>query len=353
MIKPIYSLSFLLGLSLSQLNLAQAEALKGLSFAHGDWELVCNNTRFCQLVGYSIEGSENAVTVLFSRRAGPNQPIQGKVQLAQWDENSTLKKFPPKFAITLKVNQRNLGKISIDKSNPTSDLSSEQTLAILQALSRKSELVFDYGKFSWLLSDQGAAAVLLKADEFQGRIGTAQAWLKKGSKDEREVLPALAPPLIRKAALPKAQPQDASFAQKNYAELLAALRKTPGNEDCLAIADDAADKPELRSIRLSASQFLISTSCWRAAYNEGEGYWVVNASKPFKPVLVTTDATEYNQGTITSGQKGRGIGDCWSSKQWQWDGKNFVLADSSDTGMCRGIAPGGAWNLNAYETEVR
>lgn len=28
--------------------------------------------------------------------------------------------------------------------------------------------------------------------------------------------------------------------------------------------------------RLSADKLLVSQACWRAAYNTGDGYWVVN-----------------------------------------------------------------------------
>ncbi len=32
-------------------------------------------------------------------------------------------------------------------------------------------------------------------------------------------------------------------------------------------------------------------------------------------------------------------------EEWKWDGKGFVLAHATSTGMCRLIAPGGAWDL--------
>lgn len=330
-----------------------AESVTGLRFSHADWELACSNTRQCQLAGYQADESEPGVTVLLTRRAGANQPIHGQVQLAQADEVVSTTKTPAKLNLHFKINQRALGKVSLDASSLTALLSAEQTQALVQALAGKAQIVFENGQQSWRLSDQGAAAVLLKADEFQGRLGTSEAWIKKGSKPENTVLPALPKPTIQRAKLPKALAQDASFAQKNYRDLLAALRQSVKRDDCPALAPDAEAKPELSSLRLSETQFLISGLCWRAAYNEGEGYWVVDATKPFKASLVTANASEFNDGLLLSSQKGRGIGDCWSSQEWVWDGRNFLLSSSSFSGMCKQIAPGGAWQLMTYETELK
>ncbi len=331
----------------------QSEVLTGLRYSHADWELACSNTRQCQLAGYQADEGENGVTVLLTRRAGANQPISAQLQLAQMDEVTNKSGLPASFALNFKINQRPLGKIKLAQASLSGQLSAEQTRALVTALAGKAQIVFEHGQQSWRLSDQGAAAVLLKADEFQGRLGTSEAWIKKGSKPESTVLPALPKPIIQRAKLPKALAQDASFAQRNYRDLLAALRQSVKHDDCPALAPDAETKPELSSLRLSETQFLISSLCWRAAYNEGEGYWVVNATKPFKASLVTPNATEFNDGLLLSSQKGRGIGDCWSSQEWVWNGRNFLLSSSSFSGMCKQIAPGGAWQLMTYETELK
>ena len=53
-----------------------------------------------------------------------------------------------------------------------------------------------------------------------------------------------------------------------------------------------------------------------------------------------------------SEQKGCGLGDCWSVAEWTWDGQTFVQGATWDTGMCRLIAPGGAWQLPTLVTTV-
>lgn len=47
--------------------------------------------------------------------------------------------------------------------------------------------------------------------------------------------------------------------------------------------------------------------------------------------------------------KGRGIGDCWWVRQWQFDGRGFVRTSEAGDSMCRGFA-GGAWQLPTYVT---
>ncbi|MDE2429132.1 MAG: DUF1176 domain-containing protein, partial [Burkholderiales bacterium] len=87
--------------------------------------------------------------------------------------------------------------------------------------------------------------------------------------------------------------------------------------------------------------------------NQGTAFFVVGDRSPYHAELVTTDGSDYDKGVISSGQKGRGLGDCWSFESLTWNGKQFVQSASSSTGMCRLIAPGGAWDLPDFVTEVR
>lgn len=56
---------------------------------------------------------------------------------------------------------------------------------------------------------------------------------------------------------------------------------------------------------------MISALCWRAAYNEGGGYWVVDSKLEGNPVLITVSGSDYGECEIFMSQKGRGLGDCW------------------------------------------
>lgn len=121
------------------------------------------------------------------------------------------------------------------------------------------------------------------------------------------------------------------------------------DSDCPSLSD----KNSWRVSRLNSTQLLAQHECWTGAYNAGMGIWVLNDTKPYKPTLVTTSATDYDKGKITSVQKGRGIGDCLSKTDWVWTGKAFEKSHESTTGLCRMVEAGGAWQMPTYVTEVK
>jgi hypothetical protein len=143
------------------------------------------------------------------------------------------------------------------------------------------------------------------------------------------------------------------LAMKNSkAALREALRASTKDEDCPDLLDIEASESELSIVRLIDTKLLASTQCWSAAYNVGYGYWVINATPAYRPVLVTPSGSEFGDGKVIASHKGRGLGDCWSSDTWTWDGKQFIHTESSATGMCKLLAPGGAWSLPTFITDV-
>ena len=64
-------------------------------------------------------------------------------------------------------------------------MSSAQTSALLEALKKESKISIRSGKYEWHLSDKGAAAAMLKTDEFQGRLKVV-----KINIDDNEATPA-------------------------------------------------------------------------------------------------------------------------------------------------------------------
>ena len=336
-----------------------AADLPSLRFAHGNWEVACDNTRTCRAAGYhdeggSDDGNEGAdgepmpVSVLLTRRAGPNTPVQGELQIGNPGEEQETDRLPPTLALTMKINGQPHGKVTISQGKWIAALAPEQTRALLGALTRDSRIEWSDGKYTWRLSDKGGAAVLLKMDEFQGRLGTPGALVRKGTRDENGVLPALPAPVVvavkpddRFVQLPKAR----------LAALRAALKAR--TEDCAEQIGARDPENEITVQRLGGGKLLASTLCWRGAYNQGDAYWVINADPPYAPELVTTYASGYDEGRIDGSQKGRGIGDCWAFEDWTWDGKRFVHTSKGNTGACNGIAPGGAWSLPTLVTTVR
>lgn len=327
----------------------------GLSFEHGDWLLVCDNTRTCRAAGYQADESDLRVSVLLTRRAGPRQAVTAEVQIDLEDESRYSASRPSAAGLSLHIDGRGLGTITPDDDSDTSGaLSATQTAALLAALTRDSQIQVKTGDgTAFTLSDRGASAVLLKMDDFQGRVGTGGALVRPGSRNESTVRPALPAPII---TVVRGDDTELALPRHEQAELVQAIRAVTDEGECdglFADRDAAAEGSDPLTVwELSGGKRLVTTRCWLAAYNSGGGYWVVNADAPYEPTEVTLDGTDYAQGEISATHKGRGVGDCWAERGWAWDGHAFVPTGASWTGLCRGFA-GGAWWLPTRVTELR
>jgi hypothetical protein len=120
-----------------------------------------------------------------------------------------------------------------------------------------------------------------------------------------------------------------------------------------AIASSLRRAETISLTPLDNAHSLISALCWRAAYNEGYGYWVVDSKLEGNPTLITVSGSEYGDGEIFMSQKGRGLGDCWGTASWLWDGTTFRKSREATTGMCRYLRLGGTWDLPTWVTEVK
>jgi hypothetical protein len=318
-----------------------AESISGIHFTHNDWEIACDNTRTCRAAGYQSDEDELSISVLLTRKAGAQQPVIGELMIGEMEAA-----LPS--SVEMKINNKSIGFIIIDPNNSAIQLSELQVNALLKALLQTSDIQFISGSHAWHLSDQGAAAVLLKMDEFQGRIDTQGALVRKGKKSEAHVLPELSAPIVFAAATINKQPND-----EDRKILISALKKAINKDDCSDFFESDIEHAEFNAYSLTTTQWLVSTRCWQGAYNSGYGYWVINQQMPHNVVFVTESGTDYSNGVISASQKGRGLGDCWSSESWVWDGKQFVQSEITTSGMCKLVAAGGAWPLPTFISDVR
>lgn len=319
--------------------------LPSISFDHKDWELACDNTRTCRAAGYHPEDDEPGATILLTRAAGPDQPVTVQLQLAD-DEH-----HPAPDQVAMTIDGGNLGTVPIDTTSNIGKLSDAQVKTLLPALLKDGHIAWSAKGTTWTISTAGANAVLLKMDEFQGRLDTPGALARKGTKPESNVLPPVPAPEIAAGAVSQ-DTHPVKLTPAQIRNLLAALRKTVQDGSCEFVDTTSDDASKLEVRRLTKDKLLVSHVCWTAAYNSGDGYWVIDAKPPYAAVLVTTSATDYADGVISSVQKGRGIGDCVSSATWTWDGQSFAQTSASTTGMCRQIAAGGSWDLPTLVTRV-
>lgn len=338
---------------------AFAQDIKGISFSHQDWEIYCSNTGTCRAAGYQNEAERNEpASLLLTRQAGPRQAVQVEFALARYEEES----FP---AAKLKnihfyINGKDLGVVSFEGTEfpLMGKLSANQVNALLQQSRQQTEIVFKNAQLQWNISDAGMTAVLLKMDDFQKRIGTVGALIKKGQADESKVLaaqPRFSVKQIKTSSKPylTLQPNNKRYAAL-YRNLMAAQPMPKREGFCEGMYEDGETKPQtIELYKLTNKKVLAMTLCWRGAYNEGYGAWVLDDSLANKANFVTEQASEFYNGIISSSQKGRGIGDCWASDEWIWDGQKFVHTQDRWTGMCKGLAAGGVWDLDQIEAIVK
>jgi hypothetical protein len=328
--------------------IAQHAGFPDIPYTHHDWEIACDNTRTCRAAGYQADDAERNASILLTRAAGPSTAVQAQLQLEVTDE-------PVPKRVRMRIDGLDLGDIALKEAKGT--LSPSQTRALLNVLPTAKQLAWAAGARRWTISVKGANAVLLKMDEFQGRLGTPDALIRKGNRPASSVLPALPLPEITAARVGNDRAEPGLIPVKQRAILFAEIRKTISKDEMAVNSCDnfdasVANPEKWTAYRLSENRLLVSAECWMAAYNTGDGYWVVNDHPPYAPALVTNVGTGYGQGTITSSQRGRGIGDCMGSDSWTWDGRRFVHTASMTTGMCKHVAPGGAWELPTLVVKV-
>lgn len=342
--------------TLSLLPLAFAQ-VPSVSFVHGEWEVYCSNTGTCQAAGYNHEdGEQLPASILFTRKAGENQPITAQVALSSFEQD-----LPERTLnnIHLYLNGRDLGTIQFSElSLPLmGKLSTLQTQALLQNAKQKNQIIFKNKNYTWQVSDQGMTAVLLKIDEVQHRLNTIGALIKRGQQNENHVLSAQPALQIKKVETPTTAYKVLEADDKDYQTIQRKLRASlPENVECMGGYSAYSDSPQTKPIelyKLSHQKILATSLCWRAAYNEGYGAWVLNANLTGPAIFITDQMSDVLSGELYSAQKGRGLGDCWATSGWVWNGKGFIQSLDRWSGMCKGLAAGGVWELDLIEAVIK
>lgn len=325
---------------------AHAFSPSGLRFEYKDWELACDNSGTCRAVGYyAVGGDKLPASILLTRKAGPQSTVSAQIMLELSYGASA-----GKLALELRINDKPYGQVLIDPSSMIGELSLAQVDALLDSLPRHANIGLNRKSDAWQISDLGAAAVLLKMDEYQGRIGTPGALMNKGIRTDASVPPAVPPPTVIRAKYARPLPGDAQFVNTHRDALIDALRTTVSNENCGDLQAGGEAPPELKAQRLSATQMLVTTQC-RVGRDVGYGFWIVNQKPPFLPILVSTEITDSQEPELNTILKG--AGDYWQQRTYTWDGNKFQITEESITGSSRPMKAGGGWTLPTVVVNVR
>ena len=338
---------------------AMATSIKGIG-NYQDWDLVCDNTGTCRMAGYQEKG-DDPVSILFTRAAGENAAVEGKFTILPFGEADRDVQVGQDIEIWL--NGKSLGKVKHISDDEPDKLTEEQTKALLSGLKKESEIRLTYGKTTLKVSDKGAAAAMLKMDEFQQRLNTPSALIRQG-QEKHAVLAPQAAPKIEAVSVNNRQTTELKRGEKQFDAVLALLRKSNGtNEDaenyCYELHKDDVWNKQITLYPLTKGKVLAQAICSSSAYNYTNYYAVLDGklSKVEQVLENRYNYADYDKNThilkIEGSFKARGLGDCWHGQEAVWNGKTFILTKEYPSGSCKGF-PGGAWGpLPTFVSELK
>ena len=285
---------------------AMATSIKGIG-NYQDWDLVCDNTGTCRMAGYQDESSD-PVSILFTRAAGENAAVEGKFTILPFGEADRDVQVGQDIEIWL--NGKSLGKVKHISDDTPDKLTEEQTKALLSGLKKESEIRLTYGKTTLKVSDKGAAAAMLKMDEFQQRLNTPSALIRQG-QEKHAVLAPKVEPKIDAVSVKNRKTIELKLGEKQYDNVLALLRKA--HDGCV---DEDLESQDITIYPLTHNKVLAEALCFKGAY-QSTNYYAVLDDKLSKVEQVL--AEQYNEAGYDEKQgyafvrgsyKGRALGDC-------------------------------------------
>ena len=326
---------------------AMATSIKGIG-NYQDWDLVCDNTGTCRMAGYQDESSD-PVSILFTRAAGENAAVEGKFTILPFGEAD--RDIQVGQDIEIWLNGKSLGKVKHISDDAPDKLTEEQTKALLSGLKKESEIRLTYGKTTLKVSDKGAAAAMLKMDEFQQRLNTPSALIRQG-QEKHAVLAPKVEPKIDAVSVKNRKTIELKLGEKQYDNVLALLRKA--HDGCV---DEDLESQDITIYPLTHNKVLAEALCFKGAY-QSTNYYAVLDDKLSKVEQVL--AEQYNEAGYDEKQgyafvrgsyKGRALGDCWAGQDAVWNGKIFIRTSHWMTGACKGL-PGGTWQLPIFVSNI-
>lgn len=327
---------------------AMATSIKAIGENYQDWDLVCDNTGTCRMAGYQDESSD-PVSILFTRAAGQNAAVEGKFTILPFGEADRDVQVGQDIEIWL--NGKSLGTVKHISDDAPDKLTEEQTKALLSGLKKESEIRLTYGKTTLKVSDKGAAAAMLKMDEFQQRLNTPSALIRQG-QEKHAVLAPQAAPKIEAVSVNNHKTIELKLGEKQYDNVLALLRKA--HDGCV---DEDLESQDITIYPLTHNKVLAEALCFKGAY-QSTNYYAVLDDKLSKVEQVL--AEQYNEAGYDEKQgyafvrgsyKGRALGDCWAGQEAVWNGKIFIRTSEWTTGSCKGL-PGGTWQLPIFVSNI-
>ena len=333
------------------------------------WFVACDNLRDCSAYGFDVTLEGDARSYLrIERKGAATAPVTITISVDYGEAAGYTLAFDdaalpglPKEALTGEEGEGNEYRRTVLTAHASAD-------ALIDSIRKAQKIVITLKPAEGKkierpvssISLSGAAAALLWIDDQQKRIGTVTAMIKRGDKPASSIPPQPKPPVIVAA-----KPTKEKAPTKHPTALIKKGRALCSDDDTESKLDEA--------YALGGGKVLYGFTCpgSSGAYNFEYGFLVGPRANPqsaravsFRwPIkiagfqhdtpqeAITNPTFDEKTMTLSSFQKGRGIGDCGGEERWVWDGKIFRLAELRMMSECRGV-PLDDWPT-LYRTQVK
>jgi Protein of unknown function (DUF1176) len=335
-----------------------------------DWYVGCDNLRNCNAYGLQAD-DPSAAYVRIERGGAPAATARITIAADVGEKTRVVLAFDdpalrglPSGPVAPERNDDDYGRVVIDDpagvDTLVAGMRKAQTL-VVRRIDPPGGAKSDPETSEISLS--GAVAALLWIDEQQQRLGTTTAFIRRGDKPVSSIPPPPKAPVVRAA---KAPPADAAPRPlpPNEARMLTAKARALCDDDKRTALDE--------TYRLGRDTSLYGFSCPgnSGAYNYSFVFMIVLDGKPqaARPVkfadpagtgakTAPEDVLAINPGfdrsslTLSTFNKGRGLGDCGEAAEWVFDGQTFQLSLRRVMPHCKGV-PQGDWPVY-FRADVR
>ena len=324
---------------------ASAKAVASVSGTFEDWTATCDNLRDCVVVGSSDDG-DGLFYVRIARDAGvtaepkvkvvlaASDPIPGSPATFQLNVKAGAGKPAGAFAVPATKDDPDGAALAADIPDPVF-LSAIETGDMLDCLA---------GSLKGRLALKGLAPALRFADEHQGRSGTPSALIARGMTPISQVPPAPLPPTIQPANIVAA-----AAGSPTLTRAILDMAKPACDPEVVEAHSDAA------AWTLGPEHQLVAVPCAEGPYNVSVALFTTDGKggqprpamleQPPKQGDAEADNVVVNYDfdaktlTLRSLDKGRGLGDCGTSRTWVWTGEIFALLQAAELETCPGALP--------------
>ncbi len=333
-----------------------------------DWLAACDNLRNCSAFAVNSESDNAAAYLRIERGGAADAPVTVTLSVDLRDAKGYTVAFDdhalPGLPTGILVGEEGEGsdyrRITIAKGPAAEALIESMRKAKVIVVTRQRAQGKKLESPVSHISMSGAAASLLWIDDQQKRLDTVTALVRRGPKPASAV-----PPQPKAPVIVAAPPAKAKAPQKPSPALLARGRKLCDEDDKSSQLEDVSP--------LGEGQFLYQFTCpdSSGAYNFMHVFLIGPAGnvKGLSPATFKRPAGMGNGGndgpasglinpsfdpetmTLSSFNKGRGIGDCGVEEEWVWTGKSFELALERTMGECK-LIPMDDWPVT-FRAEVK